>query len=329
MRKNILTNVFFVLAVSVSSVALLKNAVAQTFDGGMLGEVVVTGKAPTYKANFAGSATDVGGGLVDGPTDENDLANRSMTVTTTTNKNGEVKTETEERALLGGNSGGSDAAIGTPSADEKKAAADADEAAKKSEDAKKEEEKKKEDEEKYDGLYNGRHIIPDIMAMHCKIKGEDVAKNPKLFIDCIKQYVSEMNNPNASAKAEAEKEYEILRYKFLTDAGATAITKSQVVENHEETMNKHNEAHSEMKTESDDNKSITASLSFVTNMMNDIRELQVEQLKYMVVNGIGDLDPSVIMDEEEPEEEKKEEANTSGGAGDPEFNSTNVKVETK
>ncbi|MBQ4400005.1 MAG: hypothetical protein II830_01775, partial [Alphaproteobacteria bacterium] len=193
----------------------------------------------------------------------------------------------------------------------------------------KKEEKKKEDEEKYDGLYNGRHIIPDIMAMHCKIKGEDVAKNPKLFIDCIKQYVSEMNNPNASAKAEAEREYEILRYKFLTGAGTTAITKSQVVENHEETMNKHNDAHSEMKTESDDNKSITASLSFVTNMMNDIRELQVEQLKYMVVNGIGDIDPSVIMDEEEPEEETKEKANTSGGAGDPEFSSTNVKVETK
>lgn len=329
MRKNILNSVLFVSMVSVSSIALMNEAIAQTFDGGTLPEVVVTGNAPTYQANFADSATEIGDGLADGPTDEGDLLNKKMTVTTTTNENGEVNTQTREQNLIGGGEGGNGTGTGA-SPEEEKAADDAEEAAKKVDEAKKAEEKKeKEDAEKYDGLYNGRHIIPDIMAMHCKIKGEDVAKDPQLFVNCIKQYVSEMNNSNATAKAEAEKEYQFLKYKFLTDAGATAITKSQAVDNHEETMNKHNEAHSEMKTESDDNKSITASLSFVTNMMNDIRELQVEQLKYMVVSGIEDLDPSVIMDEEEPEEEKKDDGDKTNGAGDPEFNSTDVKVEVK
>lgn len=262
--------------------------------------------------------------------DEKNVTEPKVEINTVINDNGKVSNETETKDIISGEgSGGSDVSSSDSSA-QQKAAEDAKEAEKKNEEEAKAKEKEQKEAEKYDGLYNGRHIIPDIMAMHCKIKGEDVAKDPELFINCIKQYVAEMNNSNATAKAEAEREFEMLKYKVLTDAGSTAMTKAQVVGNHVETMNKQNNAHENMKTESDDNKSITASLSFVTNMMNDIRELQVEQLKYMVISGIGDIDPSVAVEaDEKATETQKETAKSTGDGKGPSVFTVNSKAEIK
>ena len=326
MRNNMFNKVLVVLAVSVSGITLSGEAFSQTFDGGALDEVVVTGSKPTYQANFANSAGDVGSGLSESALSA--LEGRQMTTTVTTNKNGEISTETTTSDVLGGGSSGAGAAT-VDSAAAGQASADAQKAEEKTAAEEKKEEEKKEDLTQYDGLYDGRHIMPDIMAMHCRIKGEEVAQNPDLFIDCIKQYVSEMNNPDASAKAEAEREYEMLKYKVLTDAGSTAMTKSVAVNNNNKAMDETTQAQSNLPTESDDNKGIMASLMFVTNMMNDIRELMVEQLKYDVISGIGDIDPAIVMTQE-TDKSKKEEKSTSGTeAKGPDYNVTEVKTKVE
>ena len=193
------------------------------------------------------------------------------------------------------------------------------------EDAKKREELLKQ----YTGLYNGRQILPDIMARHCMIKGEEVAKDVSLYINCIKQYVSEMNSSNAAAKAKAQEEFEILRYKGLLDAASNAMTKSQSVLNYENTMNEYNKADQEMQTEFDDNHALMATMSFVTDVLNSFRELQAEQLKYLAINGIVNVDPAVVLaDEEEEEEEEKKPASNSGG-GDAEIHSVDANTTIK
>ena len=277
----------------------------------------------TYEIDTADNEADLSEDTSEGAASS--LEGKQMTTTVTTNKNGEVSTQTSTKDVLGGSAGatasGDTAATSTSTATQ--TSADTQKA-----EENKQEEKKKEDTEQYDGLYNGMHIIPDIMAMHCKIKGEDVAQNPDLFVECIKQYVSEMNNPNATAKAEAEREYEMLKYKVLTDAGSTAITKSAVVNNHERATNDTVNAQSNLPTESDDNKGIMASLMFVTNMMNDVRELMVEQLKYNVISGIGDIDPAIVMQQDEAENKAEEEKTASGGENKgPEYTAGTVKVE--
>lgn len=296
MKKSILNKILTVLVVSIGGIVFLQEACAQTMDDGA---------ADSMAGGESGSIT--------------------TTITTTTNDNGNISTQTETQEGFGG-SGGESSGTSTASNEGTTAESSAENT---SEDAdKSDDQEKEEDEEEYDGLYNGFHIIPDIMAMHCKIKGEEVAEDPELFVDCIKQYVAEMNNPNATAKAEAEKEYQLLRYKILTNDGATAMTKAQVVDNHVDTTNKTTEAYSESQTESDDNKSMLAALSFVTNVLNDIRELQVKNLEYTVVNGIVGIDPAIVMEEEEKEEEEKTTKSTSNASG-PNISTTNVEARSE
>lgn len=253
----------------------------------------------------------------------------TTTTKTITNEGETVETKTGDLASLGAS--GTEAAADAAATEQ--ASQGAEEAAEKAKEEEKQKEEEKEDLSKYTGLYNDRHIMPDEMAKHCRITGEEVAKDPEKFIKCIKQYVSEMNNPNATAKAEAEREYEMLKYKFLTDAGATAINKSATVNNNEDVVNGISSAQGDGRTESDDNKGIMASILIATNVMNDVRELLVEQLKYDVVSGIGDIDPAIIMENEEPKEEKKDEEKSASGSETkgPEYKVTEIekKVENK
>lgn len=310
MRENMLNKVLITFIALAGGVALFSEAFAQATDGAGAGQNVTT------------------------------------TIETETNKNGKVTKETEVHEGLGGGSAGNASVVSAANAgggasasnnagssegnsaqtetDAKKAEADS-----KAEEERKAKEKEEEERAKYNGLYNGFHIIPDIMAMHCKIMGEDVAKDPELYVDCIKQYVSEMNNANAAAKAEAEKEYQLLRYKTLTDDGATAITKAQITEKQTDVENEHGEAMSEGQTSSDDNKALMAALMFVTNVMNDLRELQVKDLEYAVISGIADIDPSIIMEEEEAKEKEEEKSESNGNNSGPVVNSVNVEAKAE
>lgn len=188
-------------------------------------------------------------------------------------------------------------------------------------------EEKAEDLKQYTGTYNGHQIMPDIMAKHCKIKGEDVAKNVNLYVNCIRQYVAEMDNPNAQEKSRAEEEFNVLRYKTLVDAASAAMTKSAVASNYPEAMAKHQKAFMDAQTEFDDTHGMIAAISFVTDVLNSFRELQAEQLKYLAISGISEIDPAVVMAEEEAKIQS--EAQSSGSSGGPEFygTSANTKIE--
>ena len=252
----------------------------------------------------------------------------TTTTKTITNEGETTDTQTGDLSSSSGSGGEGSGAAPEDAAAAEQASQNAEEAAEKTEEGKSKDGQEPEDLSKYTGLFNGRHIIPDEMAKHCRITGEAVAQDPEEFIKCIRQYVSEMNNPNATAKAEAEKEYEMLKYKFLTDAGSTAMTKSVATTNNSDTIDKTSDAQSKGRTESDDNKTIMASGMLSVNVLNDIRELLVEQLKFDVVGGIGEIDPAIIMEQEEPKEKAKgdDKAASGGDAKGPQYKATNVDV---
>ena len=324
-------------------------------DGGSIGEVVVTGKKPTYTANFSGfNPTPLDGATIptinvgnsyDGPSEEDGeegTAGESYTMTSTvrTNDNGSINETTDSSSFTitdGGTGNGTDLSAAIANAGGN-IVPDPTTTTINPSDVKIDNlpqpttttVKEEEDLSQYTGLYNGRQLLPDIMARHCRIKGEDVAKDVSLYVECIKQYVSEMNSSNAAAKAKAQEEFEILRYKGLLDMASNAMTKSQSVLNYENTMNEYNKADQDMQTEFDDNHALIATMSFITDVMNSFRELQAEQLKYLAISGIVNVDPAVVLaDEEEEEPEEKKPASTNGNAGDAEIHTTEANTTIK
>lgn len=295
-------------------------------DGTALPEVVITGKAGDLSktlGNFTNTPPIPSAENIPNITAGGNGQTFSVSTTVTENNNGNISSNTENSSFTlndGSGSAGSkskeESSSGTGTAetsggaksgatgkDDVKNGGDLPEVVVKAEDL-----------SKYTGLYNGRQLIPDIMARHCRITGEEVAKDPQKYIDCIKQYVSEMNNPDAAAKAEAEKQYQTLKYKTLLDNAAAAITKSQAVKNFEETLNKYLTASGEMFTEHGDNQATINTLGFVAEVLNSLRELQAEELKYNAMSAIADLDPAVVLDEEQKEEKSSSASSDSEGA---------------
>ena len=175
----------------------------------------------------------------------------------------------------------------------------------------------KQSEVAYSGVYKDHQIIPNLMAIHCKVNAEDIVKDLSLLEKCLKQYVTEMNNSNASAKETAMKDYNNLRYATINDNLAVAITKSASVAGYEEKMNEYAEATSKADTKFDMEASLSNTQAFSTDVMNSIRELYAEMLKYEAINGLIDVDPDAIVDEGEKKSEKgkylaKVETKTNG-----------------
>ncbi|MBR3502283.1 MAG: hypothetical protein IKO06_05185, partial [Alphaproteobacteria bacterium] len=149
----------------------------------------------------------------------------------------------------------------------------------------------------YSGLYNGRQMIPDTMAIACQINAEDIAKDINVLYNCVNKYITKMNAENAADQSEGAKEYTMLRYRTLLDGLAAAITKSQSVANYEETANKYADASSGTATKRDDEAAIVNTTSVLTDVINSMRELYAENLKYEAINGIAAIDPSVVLGE--------------------------------
>lgn len=325
---------------------ILKNGVS--VKDGKGGQVLTTGMTPEYLAmvqkSFYGADVDMSGytppsasqengydpldtnegeefgeGEEDGDATDVDANTYNVTQTTTTNKNGVEETVTETSTYKV--DGPSETSPEAESKENDDTTNDNKETTSSGQKTGAETKKEDEDLSQYTGLYNGRYILPDIMARHCRIKGEDVAKDVSLYVDCIKKYVADMNNENATAKAEAEKEFEILRYKTLIDAASNAMVKTQSILNYEETMNKYNSADQEAQTEFDDNHALIATMSFMIDVINSFRELQAEQLKYLAINGIVDIDPAIVMAEEEEEKENNKSGTSSSSEGS-DFSST-------
>ncbi len=237
------------------------------------------------------------------------------TVTTkiTTNENGKEQTETETSPLgskgtssiggaddSGGNSGTGDSGAVSTSSDTAGG------------DSQKKDEKK--DDTEYSGAYKGHQIIPNLMALHCKVNAEDIVNDISLMEKCVRQYLTEMNNANAGAKQEAMKDYNNLRYATINDALSVAITKAASIAGYEEKMNEYAEATSNADTKFDTEAAVSNTQAFSTDVMNSIRELYVEMIKYEAINGLIDIDPSAIVEDEEQSEKGKYVAEVSNKA---------------
>lgn len=151
----------------------------------------------------------------------------------------------------------------------------------------------------YSNLYNGYKILPEAMVMYCKFNAEDAVKDLNIITECIKKYAKAMNNSNVAYKAEAMHEYDVMRMQALNNTLTEATAMLSSIKNFEDAKKEYEKAGNKTQTESDTNGAITSSHSFSTKVINDIRKLYAEDLKYRAIDGIGNIDPAAILNEEE------------------------------
>ena len=93
-----------------------------------------------------------------------------------------------------------------------------------------------------------------------------------------------------------------------------ATTKNASIANYQEVQNSVGKAISDTKTEHEDNVGIASSVSVSTDVINTMRDLLVERLKYEAISGIASIDPEVIKEIEANGEATPEEKQKGGGS---------------
>lgn len=160
----------------------------------------------------------------------------------------------------------------------------------------------------YSGLYNGKEIVPNIMAIYCKTNAEEFLADPTKMDKCIQKYIAAMNSRNAAAREEGLNDYNNLVLKVLMKMMSEAVAKGASTANYDDVANKTAEKTSQTETIHEDGAGISYTTSLSTDVINRLRELSVTTLFWQVVQGMRFVDPSII-DEEIREEAEAQAAN--------------------
>lgn len=160
----------------------------------------------------------------------------------------------------------------------------------------------------YSGLYNGKEIVPNIMAIYCKTNAEEFLADPTKMDKCIQKYIAAMNSRNAAAREEGLNDYNNLVLRVLMKMMSEAVAKGASTANYDDVANKTAEKTSQTETIHEDGAGISYTTSLSTDVINRLRELSVTTLFWQVVQGMRFVDPSII-DEEIREEAEAQAAN--------------------
>ena len=156
---------------------------------------------------------------------------------------------------------------------------------------------KREEETKdvnYTGLYNGRQVVPDIMAIYCKTNAEQFLADTSLIDKCLNKYLAAMNSSNATLRSDGVKDYNALLLRLALDAYATALTKTASVANYEDVQNEMADKSRKSQNEREDGASISNTTSVTTDVINSLRELYASSIFLEAVQGMEAVDPSVL-----------------------------------
>lgn len=162
----------------------------------------------------------------------------------------------------------------------------------------------------YTGVYKERQIIPNSMAIYCKVNAEDILKDVTKLHNCVNQIIRKMNDSDAAKKAAGIEEYNNIKYDELKNMAAQAVAKSGTIANYEELQNKYAEAMATAKTEHEDSVGVANTLSVLTDVVNSMRDLYAERLRNVAIEGMSAVDPSVIVELNNGEDSESDESSS-------------------
>ncbi len=183
---------------------------------------------------------------------------------------------------------------------------------------------------KYTGVYNGRQIIPNYMAIFCKTNAEDMIKERKKLYDCMDKVVLKMNDKNASVRAEGVSDFANMRYEALKYMMGQAVTTGATISNYMDVQETMGETVAQTKTEHEDFAAMATATSMGTDVQNDARGLYSIVLQYSALEGLGYVDSNAVLELQQKIEENdaKQQANEKE-VPPPVVSTSTVTVETK
>lgn len=146
----------------------------------------------------------------------------------------------------------------------------------------------------YSGLVNGRQVIPNTMAIFCKTNAIDMVKDTEKLYECINKMVKKIKNKDSLIRQDGLNDWDEIRAEELRAMMAQAVAKGATIANYEEIQNSTGKAVSQTKTEHEDNVAIANTISISTDVMNTMRDLYAERLKYEAISGIKDIELSAL-----------------------------------
>ena len=123
-------------------------------------------------------------------------------------------------------------------------------------------------DEVFSGVYKDHQVIPNTMATLCKTSAEDMVADPTKLKSCVDKLAIKRNSSDAESAAVAE--YYANTAKETSEANANAKTVNDV-----------------------DGAAINTN-ALSTSMINALAELYTEQLKYLAISNIENIDKSTL-----------------------------------
>lgn len=151
--------------------------------------------------------------------------------------------------------------------------------------------------ETYSGVYKDHQLIPNIMATLCKISAEDVVKDPLKLRECVNKLALKRRNSDAETAREGLKELHDIKLDQLQEMLALATAKGVAsADYYAETGKEIAEANANAKTVNDVDGAAVNTSAALTAIVNSMRDLYVEQLKYLAIANIENIEKDVLED---------------------------------
>lgn len=150
-------------------------------------------------------------------------------------------------------------------------------------------------DEVFSGVYKDHQVIPNTMATLCKTSAEDMVADPTKLKSCVDKLAIKRNSSDAETSREGLKDLNIIKADQLQEMIALATAKSAAVsEYYANTAKETSDANANAKTVNDVDGAAINTNALSTSMINALTELYTEQLKYLAISNIENIDKSTL-----------------------------------
>lgn len=147
----------------------------------------------------------------------------------------------------------------------------------------------------FSGVYKEYQIIPNKMAELCKASAEDMINDPTKLTSCVSSLAMKRRNSDAETSRDGLRELkEIETEQLLNTIGMATAKAASVADYYAETSKEVSETNANAKTVNDTDSAAIQTSAVLTSVVNSMRDLYVEQLKYLAISNIENIDKATL-----------------------------------
>ncbi len=168
---------------------------------------------------------------------------------------------------------------------------------------------------KYSGMYKGRQVVPNTLAIFCQMEGPVFVGTEKATVGkkevagataswaCLLKILEKMKHPDPQTRDEGVRDWKTITQDEIDQFMSETIAKGAVVENYEKDQDTMVYAAKETKDDHTDNVTKAATQLNMADVINTLRGLYAEELKYTVLSTLSSV--TYVPQQDNGEEENK------------------------